>query len=203
MGPQEDSMLVAVCRRWWVLLLRGICAIGLGICAIVWPGITLLSLLFVFCAFVFSEGIAEIVLGVRGEPDGTVWWMMVILGVLSVIAAIAIGIYAITQPGLTLIMLAAFIAATAIVRGVLEIAAAIALRKHIDDEWILALSGVMSIAFGALIIYRPDAGLMAVAFLIGAYMMALGALAIALSLRLRKMNCGLATVQTGKSQAAK
>jgi uncharacterized membrane protein HdeD (DUF308 family) len=191
-------MLVAVCRKWWVLLLRGIFAIALGICAIVWPGITLLSLLFVFCAFVLAQGIAEIVIGLRGEADGTVWWTMVVLGVLSVIAAAAIAIYAVTQPGLTLVMLAAFIAATAIVRGAMEIVAAIALRKHIDDEWILALSGVMSIAFGALIIYRPDAGLLAVAFLIGAYMMALGALAIALSLRLRKMNHSLATVRAGK-----
>ncbi len=186
-------MLAAVSRRWWVLLLRGLCAVALGICAIVWPGITLLTLLFVFCAFTVSDGIAEIIVGLRGEPDGTVWWTMVLLGVISLIAGAVLGIYALTQPGLTLLMLAAFVAAVAIVRGVFEIAAAIALRKHIDDEWIFVLTGVMSIAFGGLILYRPDAGLVAISFLVGAYMIAFGALGIALALRLRRLNRGLQT----------
>ena len=72
-----------------------------------------------------------------------------------------------------------------------EIAAAIRLRKEIDDEWILGLSGFMSIVFGGLILYRPDAGLLAMALFVGAYMLAIGVLAIALSLRMRRMGNAL------------
>src|SRR4051794_10288152 len=136
-------MIDAVCRRWWVLLIRGICAIALGVCAIFWPGITLLALVILFSAFAITDGLASLVLGLRGEPDGTVWWTMVVLGVLTIIA----GVLAVFWPGITLLVLLAIIAASAIVRGVLEIASAIALRKEIQGEWLLALSGLLSIIF--------------------------------------------------------
>jgi uncharacterized membrane protein HdeD (DUF308 family) len=176
-------MIDAVCRRWWVLLIRGLCAIALGVCAAFWPGITLLALVILFCAFAITDGVASLVLGIRGEPDGTIWWTMVVLGVL----AIAAGVIAFFWPAITLLALLAIIAASAIIRGVLEIAAAVALRKEIQGEWLLALSGVLSIIFGALIIYQPVAGLLAIAILIGAYMIAVGVLAVALSLRLRRL----------------
>ena len=108
---------------------------------------------------------------------------MVILGLL----AIAAGITAFAWPGLTLLVLATIIAVSAIVRGAFEIYAAIALRKELDDEWILGLSGVMSVHFRRADHVPPGAGLIAITLLIGAYMLALGVFAIALSLRLRMM----------------
>lgn len=176
-------MLFTICKRWWVLLIRGLAAIALGICAIAWPGPTLLSLVLLFGAFSIIDGIAAIILGFRGEADGTVWWTMVVLGLI----AIAAGIAAYAWPGLTLLLLATIIAASAIARGVFEIYAAITLRKELDDEWILGLSGVMSVIFGLLIMFRPGAGLIALTLLIGAYMLALGIFAVALALRLRMM----------------
>jgi uncharacterized membrane protein HdeD (DUF308 family) len=140
-----------------------------------------------FAIFTLIDGVVALLLGFRGESDGTVWWTMVALGVL----AVAAGIIAFAWPGITLVALLAVIAASAIVRGVFEIAAAVRLRKEIDDEWILFLSGFMSIVFGALILYRPDAGLLAMALFVGAYMLAIGVLAIALSLRMRRMGSAL------------
>ena len=152
-------MLPKFCGRWWVLLLRGIAAIVLGVCAIVWPGITLLTLAYMFAIFTVIDGVVALMHGLsrrigrhrvvdhgragraggRGRDHRFAW------------------------PGITLVALLAVIAASAIVRGVFEIAAAIRLRKEIDDEWILGLSGFMSIVFGGLILYRPDAGLLAMA----------------------------------------
>lgn len=176
-------MLGTVCKRWWVLLVRGLAAIALGICTIVWPGITLMALLILFAIFSIVDGVGAIILGFRGEADGTVWWTMVILGLL----AIAAGITAFAWPGVTLLVLATIIAVSAIVRGLLEIYAAIVLRKELDDEWILALSGLMSVIFGGLIMFRPGAGLIAITLLIGAYMLAIGVFEVALALRLRIM----------------
>jgi uncharacterized membrane protein HdeD (DUF308 family) len=172
-------MLTTVCKRWWVLMARGIAAIALGICALAWPGITLLYLVLLFSVFTIVDGVAAIILGFRGEADGTVWWTMVMLGVLAIGAGIA---------GVTLLVLATIIAVSAIMRGAFEIFAAISLRKELDDEWILGLSGAMSVIFGMLIMFRPGAGLIALTLLIGAYMLALGIFAIALSLRLRMMH---------------
>jgi uncharacterized membrane protein HdeD (DUF308 family) len=166
-----------------VLLVRGLAALALGICAIVWPGITLLALVFLFGAFATIDGIASIMFGLRGEPNGTVWWTMVALGALAII----VGIIAFAWPELTLLAFLAIIAAFSILRGVLEIIAAVRLRKEIQGEWLLGLSGVLSIVFGGLLILWPEIGLVVVAWLMGAYMLALGTLAVFLALKLRRL----------------
>lgn len=174
-------MLSTVCKRWWVLMVRGLAAIALGAITIANPEPSLLILAYLFAAFTIVDGIGAVLLGFRGEADGTVWWTMVLLGGL----AIAAGITAFAWPGLTLLVLVTIVALSAIMRGLFEIYAGIALRNELEDEWILWLSGAMSVIFGALIMYRPDAGLFAIALLIGAYMIALGVFAVALALRLR------------------
>jgi uncharacterized membrane protein HdeD (DUF308 family) len=77
------------------------------------------------------------------------------------------------------------IAAWALVTGVLEIIAAIRLRKEIEGEWLLALSGVFSVALGALLAIAPGPGAVGLVWFFGAYAMAFGVLMIALSFKLR------------------
>jgi uncharacterized membrane protein HdeD (DUF308 family) len=176
-------MLGAVSRKWWVMLLRGLVAIALGVASMMMPGLPLATIALLFAAFSLADGVACIVMGMRGEPDGSVWWTMIFLGVL----AAAAGIAAFAWPELTVLILVYIVAISAILRGVFEIIAAIRLRAEIEDEWVLGLSGAMSLLFGVLVYTRPLEGMVAIAILIGAYMVALGALAVALSLRLRRL----------------
>jgi uncharacterized membrane protein HdeD (DUF308 family) len=180
-------MLSNVCNRWWILLVRGLCAIAIGLAAIIWPGLTVLALVWMFALFLILDGVASVAIGFRGEADGTVWWTMVFLGSLAILAGLVTSGMAISRPGLTLATLVMVIAASAILRGIFEILAAIRLRKVIDDEWLLGLSGLLSILFGILIFARPGAGVVVIGILIGAFMLLLGTLAVALSLRLRQL----------------
>jgi uncharacterized membrane protein HdeD (DUF308 family) len=182
-------MLKAFSSRWWVLLLRGICAIAAGIIAIMIPGIALASLVLLFALFAIADGVASIVLGFRGEPDGSYWWTMILLGLVAIVA----GVGAFAYPKLTLLMFLSFVAYLAIIRGVFEIVAAIRLRKVLDDEWVLGLAGVLSIVFGVLLLSRPVVGLAVMAILMGSYMLAIGAMEVALALRLRKVHKRLAS----------
>src|SRR5690606_19834914 len=79
----------------------------------------------------------------------------------------------------------AVIAAWSLVGGVLEIAAAIRLRREIHNEWALALSGVLSVGLGALLLLAPAAGALAVVLWVGVYAFVVGILQIVLSFRLR------------------
>jgi len=72
-----------------------------------------------------------------------------------------------------------------IISGGLEISSAIRLRKIIAHEWTLALAGVVSIAFGALLLFRPLVGAVAVVWWLGAYAMVYGILMTVLGFRLR------------------
>ena len=67
----------------------------------------------------------------------------------------------------------------------LQIAAAVQFRKVIRGEWMLALAGVLAIAFGVLLIARPGAGLVTLALLIGWFAIFYGVVLIALGFRLR------------------
>jgi uncharacterized membrane protein HdeD (DUF308 family) len=170
-----------ISQFWWTLLLRGIVAILFGVMAFVWPGVTLSALILLFGAYALVDGIAAIVMGIKEYGDRERWWATLLGGVISVAA----GVIAFVMPGITAFALLTLIAIWAIMRGVLEIAAAVRLRHVIEGEWLLGLGGALSIAFGVLLLLFPGAGALAVIFWIGAFAMMLGILQIALAIRLR------------------
>jgi len=86
---------------------------------------------------------------------------------------------------MTALVLLMFIAIWAIIIGALQIWGAIQLRKEIEGEWLLVLGGLLSIAFGVIVIAQPGAGALAVVWLIGWFAVLLGCIYIALAFRLK------------------
>jgi uncharacterized membrane protein HdeD (DUF308 family) len=174
-------MLHWLARNWWIVLVRGIAAILFGLLAFALPGVTLLTLIILYGVYALVDGIFAIIAAVRGERGlGSRWWLAAI-GVLGVVA----GLLTFLWPGKTALILAVFIGAWSLARGVFEIIGAIRLRKEIDNEWLLILSGALSVLFGAIVLFRPGVGALAIVWMIGAYAIVLGALQVGLSLRLR------------------
>ncbi len=175
-------ILDGLARNWWLILIRGICAVLFGILTFAWPGLTLLTLIFLYGFFALFDGGAAIAAAVLGDTPAPRWW-------LALLGVVGIGVGAITlmMPGLTGIVLLFFIAGWSIASGVLEIIGAIRLRKEIEDEWYLIASGVLAVLFGVVILAFPGAGALGLAFAIGIFAVVYGALLIAFSLRLRKM----------------
>jgi uncharacterized membrane protein HdeD (DUF308 family) len=181
LGPGA-VLLHALGRNWWVLLLRGLLSILFGVLAFVWPGITILTFVFLYGAYALVDGIFAIVAAIRGEGGAGPRWWLAVVGLLG----IAAGIFAFAMPGLTTVALLMLIAAWALVRGVFEIVGAIRLRKEIDNEWMLILSGLLSVAFGAIMLVMPGAGALALVWVIASYAIAIGIMLSILAFRLRK-----------------
>jgi uncharacterized membrane protein HdeD (DUF308 family) len=169
-------------QNWWALTIRGSLAIAFGLLAWAWPGMTLILLIVLFGAYALADGLFAIVSAVRQARRHERWWPVAIEGVLG----IAAGIVTFFVPAAAAITFLVVIAAWALTTGVLEIVAAIRLRKQIKGEWLLAMSGILSVAFGVLLIMRPGPGLLAIVWLMAAYAVAYGVVLIALSLRLRR-----------------
>ena len=120
-------------------------------------------------------------IGNRAGTAGPRWWLAVV-GVLGVAA----GLLTFLWPGITAIVLLYFIAGWAIATGVFEIVGAVRLRKEIDNEWMLILSGVLSVLFGAILIISPGAGALALIWVIGTYAILAGIIYVILAFKLHK-----------------
>lgn len=174
-------MLPKLCSKWWCLLLRGLTAIVAGAIAIAHPGLTAYILAVLIGINALIDGLMCVFVGIRGGTDSKPWWEMIGLGALGVV----FGIVALAQPGIVLATLIVLIGIWSIARGAMEIAVAVKLRKVLDDEWILGLSGALSIAFGALLLFKPIEGIFLLGVLIGVFLLAGGLFLAALALRLR------------------
>ncbi|HEU0140952.1 MAG TPA: HdeD family acid-resistance protein [Bryobacteraceae bacterium] len=172
-------ILRAISKHWWVLTLRGVAAILFGLCALFWPALTLAVLVLLWGAYSVIDGIMAVVAGISGR-----WWSLVFFGLI----AIAAGLFAIVRPGITGLVLILVMAAWTIVRGIFEIAAAVRLRKELANEWLLIVSGILSIALGILVVMFPGAGILSIIWLIAAYALIIGALLVILSFRLRRLH---------------
>jgi uncharacterized membrane protein HdeD (DUF308 family) len=168
-------------RNWWAVALRGVAAIIFGLLTFVLPGITLAAMVLLFGAYALLDGLFAIIASARGQEEKGPWWALVIEGLLS----IAAGIVTFMWPGLTMLVLLYVIGAWAIITGVLEIVAALRLRRHIRGEFWLGLSGVLSVAFGVLLYLAPAAGALALVWWTGAYALVFGAFLLGLAWRLR------------------
>jgi uncharacterized membrane protein HdeD (DUF308 family) len=174
-------MIDALARNWWALLIRGIAAVIFGVLAFLWPGATIVAIGILFGAYAFVDGIFAIIAAIRAAESHQRWWPLVIEGIVGLIIA-AITFY---DVAITLFALYVTIAVWAIITGIMELIAAVELRKAIRGEIWLALGGIASILFGLLMFWKPFAGALAIIWLIGAYAIVFGITMIALSFRLR------------------
>lgn len=174
-------MLQALARNWWALLIRGLAAVIFGILAFVWPGATWVAIGILFGAYAFVDGVFAIVAAVRAAQAHERWWPFLIEGIVGLVIA-GITFY---DVGITILALYFTIAAWAFLTGILEIFAALQLRKHIAGEVWLILGGLASILFGILMVWHPGVGALAIIWIIGAYAIVFGITMIALAFRLR------------------
>ncbi|MDT5032550.1 MAG: hypothetical protein QOC94_2721 [Actinoplanes sp.] len=179
-------MLETLTRYWWVVALRGALAILFGVTALVWPGITLFALVLIFGAYSLVDGVFTLAAALgrrdRGATDtGGRTWLFV-----QGVAGIVIGVLAFVWPGITALALLWLIGIWAIVIGVLEVIAAIRLRRELRREWLLGLSGAATALFGILLIAWPAAGVLTLIALIGISAVVFGVALLAFAVRLRR-----------------
>ena len=177
---QRSSMLPAVSGNWGALAARGVAAVLIGLAAVAWPGLTLAVLIILYGAFAVVDGGFAIVAGLRGT-GGTRRWLLLAEGVLGLLA----GLVALFWPGLTAVVVLYVFSFWAILGGLMRILGAILLRREIDNEWTMALSGLLWVLLGVVLTVLPGVGLLSLAWLIGVFALGAGLTLLALAFRLR------------------
>jgi uncharacterized membrane protein HdeD (DUF308 family) len=170
-------------RNWWVIALRGVAAIIFGIIAFASPGATLAALVLLFGVFAFIHGVLALAAPFTAGRWETRWWPILLQGVLG----IAVGIITVFLPGATALGLLFAIGVWSIAIGITEIATAISMRREIENEWLMAIGGVLAIVFGLYVLVFPGAGALTLVWLIGSFAIVWGVFAIGTAWRLRGM----------------
>ena len=175
--------VLGIARLWWAFLVRGILGIAFGVVLVLFPSIGLVAVIALFAAWAIIGGVSALI-GTwqgRGHRD---WWLTLLEGIAGIVA----GLVAILLPGLAALGLLFVIAFWAIVTGVLQIWFAIRMRDQIRGELWLALSGVIAVLFGILLVIFPGGGILSVLLLAGLFSIAFGIAMSVLGFRLRRLH---------------
>jgi uncharacterized membrane protein HdeD (DUF308 family) len=160
-------------QSWWVFLVGGIASLIFGILAFTNPGIALLVLATFFAAFILIDGAVN-AWGALQNRDKDGWIALLIFGALGIL----FGAYALAVPPLSMIALIYVIAFFALANGLTSLFLGWKVRKEITTEWILYLSGGLSVLFALLILFQPAVGGIAIAYVIGTWAVIVGLLRI-------------------------
>ena len=144
-------MIRAVSKYWWIFSLRGIIAIVFGLAALLWPALTLGVMVLLFGLFALLEGRLAIVTSF-GKGDEKGGWTLLLEGLVGVLVCVIVllgtSIGSIFWPRVAAVMLVYYIAGWAILAGLFKIITAIRIRAEVKGEWVLGLSGLISILVG-------------------------------------------------------
>ncbi|MDR3067599.1 MULTISPECIES: HdeD family acid-resistance protein [Comamonas] len=182
MPVEIPSMSIMLHRTWWVLLLRGAAAIIFGVLTWMQPAASAAALVLVFGAYVFVDGLLGIYTAIKSRQQSRYWWVVLLWG----LTGVAVGVLTAINPAITALVLTIYIGVWALMTGVLQIVAALRLRKEIQGEWLLVLGGLLSVLFGIFVLMQPGAGMMAMLWVLATYAVIFGVLMVILAFKIKK-----------------
>ena len=152
-------------RPWWELVLRGIMIMIFGMLALVYPGLTIAVLVIFFGAFVFIEGIFQMVGSFAVKAENPQWTLMFINGLFNFI----IGVIVLAWPGMSALVLLWFIGAWALISGTVQLVFGLQAPGGSADKGLHIIGGIIGITFGLLAFIWPDATALAIVWMIGLF----------------------------------
>ncbi|SCB89449.1 MULTISPECIES: HdeD family acid-resistance protein [Snodgrassella] len=178
----RNPLVDLLSENWWMVLIRGGAALIFGLLTWFYPFISILIMVMFFGVYVLIDGVLGVVIAINGRRTHQDWWLMLIWGMVSILA----GIMTFFVPGITWLVLITFIAIWSLVSGILQIIAAIRLRKSIRGEGWMIVAGMLSVLVGIILFVNPVQGGIALTWVIGVYAALFGVMNIALAFRLRR-----------------
>ena len=169
---------------WWILTLRGVLAVLFGIAAVFWPGLTIVTLLYLFAAYILVSGVVDIVHGVGSIFKRTSWFLILILGLIE----LGVGVYLLRHPHVTFATFILLIGFALIIRGVFEGVGAFSDSLSSTNRVLMIFASIVAILAGILLLFQPASAGVAFVWIVGLYALIVGPILIALSLDLKKIS---------------
>jgi uncharacterized membrane protein HdeD (DUF308 family) len=195
-SPQYGDLVAVLARNWWAIAIRGVLGILFGLVALFLPGATMLSLVLLFAAYIFVDGVFGIIAAVGAARQHQRWGLLVLEGVINIAAAVI----AVVWPGITVLVFVLLVAVWALLSGVMMIWAAFRLEFADGRGW-LVFGGMVSVIYGVLLIVAPMIGALVLTWWLGAYALVFGVSLLVLAFRLRVRQGGSAHASAARTVA--
>lgn len=168
---------------WWALVLRGIATVIFGIAAVFWPGITLVTVVYLFSAYVLISGIINIIVGIR-EIERLSWWFLtILLGIFE----LGVGVYLLRHPLVSFVTLILLIGFTLIARGVIEVVESFfESGVTVTGRTLSVIVGLAAILTGIVLLFQPASAGVAFVWILGIYALVVGSLHLAMAIDARR-----------------
>lgn len=182
LGHLSADAQALVKRAWWVFVVGGLAMALFGLLAFSNPGLALFVLATFFAASVLVDGVTNIIGSLQNrEKDG--WWILLLIGVLGA----AVGGYALFNPPLSIMAFILIVAFEAMVLGAFLLILGYKVRKATSREWVLYLTGALSILFGLVVIANPVTGSRTIVYMIASWSLVIGVLKVVFGFKVRRM----------------
>ena len=173
-------MATILIGNWWALALRGAAAILFAVIAIFWPEITATALVILFGIYALFDGVFALVAALRAARRHGRSGALLLEGVLDILIAII----AFAWPEAALVAMIYLIGLWAVVTGIALTAAGFALIR-LSGEWLLVVSGLLSILLGIVLFVHPGVGVVALSWWLGLYALFFGIALLSAAFRIR------------------
>ncbi len=185
-------------RYWWWYLLRGALALLFGtsviVTAVLFPETTILSLVMALGAYLVLTGAVSVASAVVHRPRS---YALLVNGLLH----IALGVLAFVWTDATAVAMLFVFALSMVAIGLLDLVSAIRLRHVLKRQWTIALSGLLSIVIGGLIMLFPAIGAFGVLWIVGASAALFGVFSISCGWRMQRHHPPTASPEEAHPQA--
>lgn len=187
MSPEAQSLQT----QWWALTFRGIIAIIFGIAAVFWPGITLLTLIYLFSAWILIDGVIRIVTGIGRIGSHRLGFLTAVIGLIE----LGVGVYLLRHPAVPFATLILLISFTLIIDGIIAVVSSFSDDQDGGAKALTIIIGVAAVLAGIILLFQPVASGVAFVWILGLYALISGPLLIAMSIELHKLS---KTLNNGK-----
>ena len=169
--------------NWWAPVSSGVLSGAIGIAALIWPSKTVEVLALMFGIYAFVSGAIWLAFSGLAADLSERWWPFAVNGIVG----IGVGVLTFAEPRVMAVALVSVLGAWALLRGALEIVAALRFHQIIFNAWLLGLSGALAVLFGIWVLAQPNAAATTLALLFGVYAVLAGAAQIWLGIWLRSL----------------
>ena len=170
-------------RNWWLLLIKGICTIILGVILVLLPEKTIMVFSLVAGAMIGLSGLSLTIGAISHRRYNYEWTWWLLEGLVDLVIATLIILNPMEAVNIIVFMVALWI----LIMGIIQIITSINIQYYLPGNYIFTIAGIIAVIFGVIIIARPTAGIQDLSIIFGIFAIIYGISQVYISILLRKL----------------